>query len=240
MKKFLHNPITRSVIGGIIAYLIIGAISAIAERTGLWQSLLDLPGKIYHMKIPDFILVVFIIAILIALVLMNKKFKGLSPKEFGEMKADNERMQKHNEKLIKSANNIIAVNEKLEGEIEGLKREISGLKLELKKEVKSDFEKLVTEFEGMVQPKKERKIEIKNEHILVLSMLANTSGTIEQEAIFNVYRSNFTRKQKKDFKFIINDLEENELIEIAEGYKNGECYYRITSEGLHILKESGL
>lgn len=239
MKKFFWNAITKSVIGGIIAYLIIGAISAIAERTNLWQSLLDLPGKIYRMKIPDFILVIFIIAILISLVLMNKKFKGLSPKEFREMKADNRRMQKHNEGLIKSANNVIAVNEKLEGEIGRLKHEVSSLKLEIKKEVKSDFEKLLEDFDSMVQPKKERKIEIKNEHIIILGKLADTSGSIEFEELFNVYRINFSQKEKRDFRIIINDLEENDLIDIAETYQDGTCFYRITREGLHILKESG-
>ena len=51
-------------------------------------------------------MIILLIVVFIYLILINKKFKGLSPEKFKEIKADNERIQRHNEKLIKTLINL--------------------------------------------------------------------------------------------------------------------------------------
>ena len=90
IKKVFSSRIFIQVLGGILTIFIIGIINSLAEKINLWKSLLNLPVKIYHIKIPDFIILIFVLIIVIWLILINNKFQGLSPKKFKEMLAEEE------------------------------------------------------------------------------------------------------------------------------------------------------
>ena len=137
-KKIFLSPFFISISGGLIAYFAGGIINAFASKINLWESLLNLPVKIYHIKIPYFFLVILIIAIFISLVFINKKFQGLSSKKIKEMLADNERITNHNK-------SIIAVNKELKTEIEKTKEE---KKLELNEEHYIILEALASSKDG--------------------------------------------------------------------------------------------
>ena len=66
----------------------------------LWKLLANIGKGIYHFKIPDFILAILIIAIILSLILINKKFQGLSPKKFKEMKAEKVKKLEPNIEII--------------------------------------------------------------------------------------------------------------------------------------------
>jgi len=139
IKKVFSGPFFITVSGGIFAIIIGGIILSFAEKINLWESLLNLPVKIYHIKIPDFIILIFLLIIVIWLILINKKFQGLSPKKFKEMLAENERIKKHNDSIIKSANNIIMVNEEL-------KTKIRKIRINNKAEIERAIENLLQIF----------------------------------------------------------------------------------------------
>jgi len=96
-KSFLSRYFIKILLV-LIGYLATGIINAFASKINLWESLLNLPVKIYHIKIPDFFLVILIIAIFISLVFINKKFQGWSPKKIREMLAENKELKTKIEK----------------------------------------------------------------------------------------------------------------------------------------------
>jgi len=98
IKKIFLSRLSISISGGLIAYFVGVIINASASKINLLDSLLNLPVKIYHIKIPDFFLVILIIAIFISLAFINKKFQGWSPKKIREMLAENEELKTEIEK----------------------------------------------------------------------------------------------------------------------------------------------
>ena len=208
IKKVFSNRIFISVSGPILTYFIVGIINSFAEKINLWESLLNLPVKIYHIKIPDFIILIFVIIIVIWLILINKKFQGLSPKKFKEMLAENERIKKHNESLIKSANNIIAVNEELKTEIGKIGREI---KINKKEKLESES----------------------NEEILfVLKTLAENASRYTTRGGLNViYEKTFEGKNQADFNIVLATLDASGQINISRPLDSDEII-RITDNGI--------
>ena len=205
IKKVFSNRIFISVSGPILTYFIVGIINSFAEKINLWESLLNLPVKIYHIKIPDFIILIFVLIIVIWLIFINKIFQGLSPKKFKEMLAENERIKKYNESLIKSANNIIAVNEELKAEI--------GKENKINKKEKLDHEP-------------------NEEIILVLKTLAGNASRYTTRGGLNVvYKKTFERKSQADFNIVLSTLDASGQIKISRPPDSDEIIH-ITNNGL--------
>jgi hypothetical protein len=233
-KKLIKNPWVITIIGGFVVYLLIAAFRAINEKIIFGKAILDLATKIYRVKIGDVILLILIAVIIISLINMNKKFRGLNPDKFKEMKAHLERMQRHNEALMNSANNVIAINKELRNQNDAIKKDVIDLKSEIGDKIKKELEQVLKKTEPELQ---KLKIAISKEHINILSCLASSQeDEVEKEILFGSYKDEFPQKDIKDFRIILNDLEEIELIRITSTMSD-EVYYEITSKGLFILKE---
>jgi len=233
-KKLIKNPWVITIIGGLGVYLIIAAFRAINEKINFGNAILDLATKIYRVKIGDGILLIIIVAIIISLINMNKKFRRLTPDKFKEMKADLERMQHHNEELMNSANNVIAINKELKNQNDAIKKDIINLRSEIGDKIKKQLEQALKKTEPELQ---KPKIVKSKEHINILSCLASAQeDEVEKEILFRSFKSEFPQKDIKDFRIILNDLEEIEFIRITS-MMSDEVYYEITSKGLFFLKE---
>lgn len=233
IKKIFSSRIFISVSGAIITYFILGIISSFAQKINLWESLFNLPVKIYHIKIPDFIILIFILIIVIWLILINKKFQGLSPKKFKEMLAENERIKKHNESLINSANNIIAVNEKLKTEIGKIGRENKAEIERAKKELLQIFK----ERENKIN--KKEKLEPHEEIIFILNLLASQPNRVlKQRNLWDKYHLKYKGRKEADFQIILNDLDNENLIHETTYGDFGEIAWIITHMGIEYFKRN--
>lgn len=199
----------------------------------LGKLLANIGKGIYHIKIPDFLHVILIIAIFISLVFINKKFQGLSPNKFKEMLAENERIKKRNESLMESTNNIIAVNQGLKTEIEKIRRENKANIEKAKREL------LQMSKESENETKKEEKLKPHDEIIFILDVLASQpTRVLEQRNLMDKYQLRFKPRMQADFQIILNDLEINGLIEEVECGHLGEIGWLILPSGIEYLKRN--
>lgn len=101
-----------------------------------------------------------------------------------------------------------------------------------KYESKKELEKMESE------PLKKDEDFISNiEHINILLCLADAQESVPLErGLFRNYKREFSNKERRDFKFVINELKKNKLIKLSYNF-GGDSYYDITSKGLSFLKE---
>jgi hypothetical protein len=175
LKRVFSNPIIASIIGGVATGIIITVWNSITKNINLVRSFINIATNIYHIKIPEFYLIVLIALLLGWVFTLNKKINKTSK--------------------YKNA-------EKLEAKPETLKHE---------------------------------KFMPNEEHLLILEQLANDEAeALSQDDLFRDYVNQFPRNERKHFKFILNDLEKNQMIRISSMIE-GSIFYSVTSEGLSTL-----
>ena len=208
----------------------------------------------------DIALFLLIIGILIWVVLINKKTRKPVSEEIEEIKATADDMGRFNEELREAANVIVSNNEELRNSIEKERTESEKLRVEnknmkvlmgaartkideidkaisgVRKDMKRDFEKALENLESKKQPEENKKLELIDEHVTILSRLANSIDSVGYGDLFANYKKKYEPKELKDFKFIMTDLSKYNLIHLVYSFDEQD-YYEITDEGLEALRE---
>jgi len=107
-----------------------------------------------------------------------------------------------------------------------------------------DFDAAVDKYERKkeleeVEPapsKKDKDFIPNDEHINILLRLADDTEPVALEVLFTNYKREYSNKKRRDFKFVIDDLNKNRLIKLSYSIR-GDSYYDITSKGLSVLRK---
>lgn len=98
------------------------------------------------------------------------------------------------------------------------------------------IEKLKTENQELKEKAEQKEPELSAEHMLILKELANEPELVLEQGLCNLYFTYYPDKEMKDFKFVINDLINYELMRFSGSGPEGKRY-SIEGKGLDALRK---
>jgi len=163
--------------------------------------------KLFNLKIPDFVFLILILALLLWLIFISKKVKR-------PVKASEAYLKDKVKKIEEEINKIKEVSKPLKN-IDLLRKKL-GI--------------------DTTPPKEEEELEPDSKILYILSFLGNKLDRDEQrDIVWEAYKSEFTFVDKLDFNMVINLLEKHNKIRL-DNRKRIE-YLGITSDGLEYLRQ---
>ena len=198
----------RWILGAIGVALISAIITSAISGINLWNSLKLVVSKVCLILLSrDAILFLLVGTAFILIIALYRKVGRLSGSDLKEVLAKNEHLLRLSSQLQETVNPLVNTIRKLGAENQMLKEKAH-----------------VKEFE------------LSDEHIIVLLELANARESRHDDDLFEIYHKKFPNRERKDFKFVMNDLTDNELIRIPYSGSEG-IYYSIESYGLNMLRK---
>lgn len=201
----------------------------------LTDFLAELFGPMLGFGTPEFLMTLILILLLLFLIwilAVNKRMERIMRDYTEEMLSE---MKDIHEELKMTAKG-------------GASRPISVVPGEEKLEEKEEVKKVITEekaepaeprAEKVEKPakKEEKLLEFNEEHIFVLSSIADEpERSYQKEGLFNLFKMVFPKKDRPDFEAILNDFQKINFNKVGET-SDYMTWLEMTEEGLEYLKK---
>lgn len=128
------------------------------------------------------------------------------------------------------------LKEKIEADIEEIESEIRRINEELEPKKITEAARPEREIDEDL-PKKDEIIELSDEHIFVLSAIADEPEKMyQQEKLFQLYNREFSDKDRSEFDLITKELETHNLIK-SDSTSDYKVWLEISDKGLEYLEK---
>jgi len=216
--------------GILAAYFIWAFLDSIINKENLFNALTNkLPFKIYHLKIPDFLLLAFFIIVFILLLVFYKRFKGISgvkeKRKAEDFYFENRAYWKRQKDKEVDGPYCPVCYDKKDSAIHMLPVAESNLFMCPACNTGAKFA---------------LKIKANEEYLFILDKIASEGDkALSLGSIRSLYLTQFKNKKRSDLTIILNDLEKKYFyIKEIEYGDWGEIGYEIVEDGLDYLKEN--
>ncbi len=202
----------------------------------LTDFLAGLFGPLLGFGVPDLFLMTLILILLLLFLIwilavskrMERTIKYYTEEMLSEMKDIHEELKMMAKGGVPRPVSLVAREEKLEEE-EEVKKIIT--------EEKAEREEPRAEKVEKAAKKEEKLLEFDEEHIFVLSSIADEpERSYQKEGLFNLFKMVFPKKDRPDFEAILNDFQKINFIKVSST-SDYMTWLEMTEEGLEYLKK---
>lgn len=229
MQKDKNWKLLIWLIGVFGTYFIWAFLDSIIKKENLFNALIKkLPYKIYHVKIPDFFVLIFFIIVFIFLFVIYKRPKEISG--FKEKRKSKDFYFKNGAYWKRQKNG------KPEGPFCPGCFDSKYTPIHMVPTTDSPHFRC-TACKAVVKVKP--KIESNEEYLFILDKIASHEHkSIPSDSIHKSYLIQFKNKKPSDLTILLNDLEKKCFFINEVRYPTAGIYYEITEDGLDYLKEN--